>query len=302
MKKTLVLIMTLVSFLAFAQVAEAKRFGFGGSYGYSKKIAPQQYSKRPASPSYQKSKPQTSSGQRPVSGASKWLGPLAGFAAGGLLAAMLFGDGFHGIQPFDILIFILIAFVLMSFLRRRQQSAYVSPYDQRSEESGQLSYRELYEQQFEQTPQTTPSHNSQGSMIGSAISDDAQSIEEIPGWFNKDDFLENAKHHFVEVQKAWDAQDLTEVRAYCAPELTDALEQDMQSVDMAANFTQVDELRADIADMVVDGKYFIVSVRFSGFIVEEQGGFAHAFNEIWHIRRLVEGEGDWQIAGIQQAS
>ncbi|WP_024850270.1 Tim44 domain-containing protein [Hydrogenovibrio kuenenii] len=302
MKRTLILIMTLVSFLAFAQVAEAKRFGFGGSYGYSKKIAPQQYSKRPASPNYQKAKPQASAGQRPASGASRWLGPLAGIAAGGLLAAMLFGDGFQGIQPFDILIFILIAFVLMSFFRRRQQPVYTSSYDQRAGEAGQPAYRESYEQQYEQNPQTAPSHNLQGSMIGSAISDDAQSVEEMPSWFNKDDFLENAKHHFVEVQKAWDAQDLTEIRAYCAPELIDALEKDMQGVDMAANFTQVDELRADIADTVVDGNYFIVSVRFSGFIVEEQGGFAHAFNEIWHIRRLTAGEGDWQIAGIQQTA
>lgn len=300
MKKTLVLMMTLVSFLAFTQVAEAKRFGFGGNFGYSKKMAPQQYNKRPSSSNTQQTKPQQAPyGQRPSTGASKWLGPLAGIAAGGLLAAMLFGDGFHGIQPFDILVFILIAMVLMSLFRRRPQpvhSSYQREYDEPTYQSNH------YEKSVHQEWQAPESTYQQGSIIGAALSENAQTVDEAPSWFDKDSFMENAKHHFVEVQKAWDAQDMTEIRAYCSPELALALESEMEGMDMAGNFTQVDELRADIVDMATESEYFIVSVRFSGFIIEEQGGFAHAFNEVWHIRRLLEGEGDWQIAGIQQVS
>lgn len=299
MKKTLVLMMTLVSFLAFAQVAEAKRFGFGGNFGYSKKLAPQQYSKRPSSQNAQKPKSQqTPYSQKPSTGASKWLGPLAGIAAGGLLAAMLFGDGFHGIQPFDILAFILIAMVLMSLFRRRQQAVFSGSH----REHEPMAQQNHYEKNVHQEWQAAEPKAQQGSIIGSALSEDAQAVNEMPSWFNKDSFMENAKHHFVAVQKAWDAQDMSEIRAYCSPELAVALEAEMDGMDMAGNFTQVDELRADIVDMVTENDYFIVSVRFSGFIIEEQGGFAHAFNEVWHIRRLIQGEGDWQIAGIQQAS
>ncbi|BBN58682.1 Tim44 domain-containing protein [Hydrogenovibrio marinus] len=300
MKKTLVLMMTLVSFLAFAQVAEAKRFGFGGNFGYSKKLEPQQYKKRPSSSNAQQAKPQQAPyGQRPATGASKWLGPLAGIAAGGLLAAMLFGDGFHGIQPFDILVFILVAMVLMSLFRRRQQPVYSSQQREYDEPMYQPNHYEKTAHQEWQTPE--PAYQ-QGSIMGSALSENAQAVDEAPSWFDKDSFMENAKHHFVEVQKAWDVQDMTEIRAYCSPELAVALEGEMEGMDMAGNFTQVDELRADIVDMATENEYFIVSVRFSGFIIEEQGGFAHAFNEVWHIRRLLQGEGDWQIAGIQQVS
>lgn len=300
MKKTLVIMLTMFSFLAFAQVAEAKRFGFGGSYGYSKKIAPKQYGNRPASPSYQQPKQSSPYGKRPTSGASKWLGPLAGFAAGGLLAALLFGDGFQGIQPFDILLFILAAFILISLFKRRQPVPYASREDGMSRQREQYA-EEKYQQYFDPMP-ATPTQSSQGSIIGSAIGSDSQPVEAPPAWFDKEGFLANAKHHFVAVQKAWDAQDMSEIRAYCTPELIDALEREMQSVDMSDNHTQVDDLRAEIAELATEGDYFIVSVRFSGFIIEEQGGFAHAFNEIWHIQRLAEGEGDWKIAGIQQVS
>jgi hypothetical protein len=58
-----------------------------------------------------------------ASGASRWLGPLAGLAAGGLLASMFMGDGFQGMQIMDFLIMALIAFLVFRFIaaRRRQQ-------------------------------------------------------------------------------------------------------------------------------------------------------------------------------------
>jgi predicted lipid-binding transport protein (Tim44 family) len=48
----------------------------------------------------------TAPGRAPAaaSGASRWLGPLAGLAAGGLLASMFMGDGFQGMQIMDFLI------------------------------------------------------------------------------------------------------------------------------------------------------------------------------------------------------
>ncbi len=48
MKKfTLWLSMMTFSFFATMQTAEAKRFGGGGSFGYSKKVAPKQYNTAP---------------------------------------------------------------------------------------------------------------------------------------------------------------------------------------------------------------------------------------------------------------
>src|SRR5690606_19363828 len=91
--------------------AAASRLGGGKSFG-----AAPMHKSQPAqrqTPQQQQANPRNQQ-QNPAatSGASRWLGPLAGIAAGGLLAAMLFGDGFQGLQLFDILIFGLIAFVL----------------------------------------------------------------------------------------------------------------------------------------------------------------------------------------------
>jgi len=74
-------------------------------------------------------------------GASKWLGPLAGIAAGGLLASMFMGGGFQGMQIFDILIMAVIAFVIFRFIaaRRRKQQEHLAP-------AGAPMQREAFEQ------------------------------------------------------------------------------------------------------------------------------------------------------------
>ena len=98
--------------------AEAKRMGSGKSFGsapsHQARQAPAQQSAAPAA-----------AGRQPAaaSGASKWLGPLAGLAAGGLLASMFMGDGFEGLQIMDMLIFGLIAFLLFRFLAARRKQA-----------------------------------------------------------------------------------------------------------------------------------------------------------------------------------
>ncbi|MDG4813212.1 TIM44-like domain-containing protein [Hydrogenovibrio sp. 3SP14C1] len=300
-KLTLWLSMMTFTFFATMQVAEAKRFGGGGSFGYSKQIAPKKFnSTKPSSKTESASaKNNTTAAGARTSGASRFLGPLAGIAAGGLLAAMLFGDGFEGIQLLDILLIVLVAFLLMSFLKKRQammQPAYSrnaerTHYDAQSQESSIL-VRESHAPAYE------PHGN--GSIIGSALSEQAELTAQKPDWFDDISFIESAKGHFIAVQNAWDALDLSELKDYCTPELMTALQSEMDSLQAGENHTEVEELTAEMADMAVDGEFFVVSVRFSGFIKEEQDGFAHAFNEIWHIRRLAAGEGNWQIAGIQQ--
>src|SRR5690606_32662505 len=101
--------------------AEARRMGGGKSFGsapmHKSQPAQRQQASQQATPRNQQQNPAA------TSGASRWLGPLAGIAAGGLLASMLFGDGFQGLQLFDILIFGLIAFVLFKLFSRRNAPA-----------------------------------------------------------------------------------------------------------------------------------------------------------------------------------
>lgn len=308
MKKWL-LVVTAISFswMATSQIAEAKRFGMGQSFGFSKKMAPKKMTPaKPTAPAKQaqpSSKPAVAGAAARASGASRFLGPLAGLAAGGLIAAMFFGDGFQGIQFFDILLLALIALVLFKLFARRSAPQYFGSASQH--ESG----FEAYSDQSKPTP-AEPAYREvmdadevriqQGSMIGADLPEVGNLMGTAPQWFDQDGFLEQAKQHFVAVQKAWDNVDLNEIKAYCTPELYQALETEMQLMQPGVNKTHVEDLETEVVDMAVEGDYFIVSIRFSGFIQEAEKDDAHAFHEIWHIRRLAEGSGDWQIAGIQQ--
>ena len=90
MKHLLTLTLTLLTAMTlFVVDAEAKRFGGGKSFGKQYSTTP----KQPAATSQTTTSSPTSSALAGKSGASRWLGPLAGLAAGGLLASLLFGDG-----------------------------------------------------------------------------------------------------------------------------------------------------------------------------------------------------------------
>ena len=309
--KWIFLIVALFGFMTIPDVAEAKRFGGGKSFGFQKKVAPKNYN----TPSPQKAPDKASTNPannpaQPASGAARMMGPLAGLAAGGLLAALLFGDAFQGIQIMDILLFGLVAFLLFRLFAskaRSQQTAYESGYGgtppRQDYEPVIAASRNQHQPQPEE-PQSIvpPIGGGQAATTDSVTGFEAefQTSDPAPAWFNGEQFLDGAKHHFENLQRAWDAVDLAEMESYCTPELYSALQQELSSMKPGDNQTDIDTLDAEIADSAVDGEYFVVSVRFTGFI-KENSGEAHAFHEIWHIKRLVSNEGNWLIAGIQQS-
>ncbi|MDR9497762.1 MAG: Tim44-like domain-containing protein [Hydrogenovibrio sp.] len=292
--KRLLTVLTGVVFmlgLVAPQAAEAKRFGGGGSFG-KKYSEPTQQRQQPSKQQQQAQRQQTVAN----SGTSRFLGPLAGLAAGGLLAWMFFGDGFDGLQIMDLLLFALIAFGLFALFKRfaasqmtaRQTGQGHGPFDLNQQRTNAAADLE------------TASPGGQGSIIGSGLGLNALHRATAPEWFRADSFEQSARAHFVAVQNAWDDGDASEIESYCTPELYLALQDLMHEVVPGENHTEVDTLYTEIVDQIFDEDYFVVSVRFHGFIKEDKAGSAHAFDEIWHIRRLTKGEGNWQIAGIQQ--
>jgi len=292
--------------LTVPQPAEAKRFGGGGSLGQQKSMPAQQRQQTP--PAQQQAVPARqaapAAGAAAASGSAKWLGPLAGLAAGGLLAWMIFGEGFEGFQIMDFLLIALLILGVVMFLRMRRRNAATEPAYAGAEHRAPQA--PVSQPETVQTRQASPmqsasaSSNTSGSMIGSALGLNALHHVESPSWFDAGSFTEGAKSHFIAIQKAWDAADATEIRSYCTAELFAELEAMMADMQPGENHTEVDTLYTEIVDQSIDGGFFVVSMRFSGFIKESQTEEAHAFNEIWHIRRLAAGEGNWEIAGIQQ--
>jgi len=61
-------------------------------------------------------------------------------------------------------------------------------------------------------------------------------------------------------------------------------------------------LNAALLELVTEGGLHWASVRFSGAIREEANALAEPFEEIWHVRKPVNGSSGWLLAGIQQPS
>ncbi len=302
------------SLFTISQAAEAKRFGGGKSFGYSKSVPSKSFNKAPKAAPQAPNKAAAATAGAGTKSRAGMMGLLGGLAAGGLLAAMFMGDGFEGLQIMDILLFALLAFVLFKLFRhfagrrREAQPAYGNHYEETPAPSTTTERTTHAAEEPIAQRAATPEYNPKsgesifGSNLGGTPSEEATTVTDTPAWFNAEQFIEGAKGHFVTLQKAWDSADLSEVESYCSPELFEAIKQEMQGIQAGDNQTVVDTLNAEIADMSIDGDYFIVSIRFSGFIKEGAAEDAHAFNEIWHIRRLANDDGTWQVAGIQQNS
>ena len=272
--------------------AEAKRFGFGKSFG--KQYSPSRMKQPSKSTSTAGSKQTTSSsaaGAARTSGASRWLGPLAGLAAGGLLASLFFGDAFEGIQPMDILLFLGLIFGGMMLLRAMGRRALQS---QGAGVSGVNS-------QFRTTPDQDFGQDARFQDEGVGTLSEAGSSFDAPPWFNTETFAQGAKTHFIRLQAAWDKGDLKDIAEYTTPELYAEIQSERLNSGDERHFTEVVTLNADLVSLQREGERVVASVHFSGLIREGEGAQTTEFSEIWHVEHSWENpEGDWHIAGIQQ--
>lgn len=281
--KTLIALATalLVATLVPVSDAEAKRFGGGGSLGKQYNSMPRQ-----AQPPRQAQVPAAAPAAA-TTGASRWLGPLAGLAAGGLLASLFFGDAFEGLQIMDILLFaalILGGVMLFRALRRgaAAQPAAASAYGRTAPVGAPFGHGGMPAQLGEPAPR-------------------AGDGDEVPVWFDGPGFTEGAKAHFIRLQTAWDQSDFQDIREYTTPQLFSELQRERQRLGEGAQSTEVVRLDAELLGLRRDGDQVVASVLFSGLIREEDNAPANPFREIWHVQHdWGRREGDWLIAGIQQ--
>ncbi|MEI6737271.1 MAG: hypothetical protein WCL29_02195, partial [Pseudomonadota bacterium] len=125
---SIVISIFLVGSAGYMADADAKgRIGGGKSSGMQResvKKDPTPPAAAPAAPAAAPSQagapvgaPAAAAAAKPASGMSKWLGPLAGLAAGGLLASLFMGGGFGGLKFFDIILMIGLAVGVFMLVR-----------------------------------------------------------------------------------------------------------------------------------------------------------------------------------------
>ncbi|NOT17681.1 MAG: Tim44 domain-containing protein [Sulfuriferula sp.] len=274
----LVLVM-FISMSLMTGIADAKRFGGGKSFGKQRESISQTAPTRAPMSAPPAAAPAKS-------GMSKWLGPLAGLAAGGLLASMFMGHGFDGIKGMDILMMIALAagaFFLFRMLRRTP-----APGTQQQPATAYTGYSE---------PVAVPAMGSGGGYNAAP-----QATSTRPDWFDDAAFVREAKSHFIRLQAAYDAADLNDIREYTTPEIFAEISMQIQERGTEPQKTEVTLLNADVIDVVTEADFITVSVRFHGLIREVANAPAEPFNEIWHIQKPAnDRSAPWHIAGIQQA-
>lgn len=248
--------------------AEARRFGGGRSFGK----APSHYS-RQATPNKPAAKPNQAAPGR------SWMGPLAGFVAGGLLASLFMG-GFSGINFFDIIIIGLLAFFIIRFIRGRMQP---------QQQAANSSINAFQGQDNNQSP-----------IFGTQKTMDTAPVINAPAWFNADSFVAAAKEHFMALQKHWDANEMDKIAEYVTPEMLTFLKQERAEAGEGFQATYIDDL-AVVLDGVDDSSdKTVATLTFTGVAKTSRFDQGETFNESWRMEREQGENKPWLIAGIRQ--
>ncbi|KIO49863.1 Tim44 domain-containing protein [Nitrosospira sp. NpAV] len=286
MKKILTLLtLAILSFGLAAFDAEAKRFGGGKSIGKQREAVSPQAAPKPG---------QAPSAAPAAAGGNKWMGPLAGLAAGGLLAALFMGGAFEGINMMDVLMLAALmaaVFFVVRMLRRPRQEQSTRPM-QFSGMGGNTGNTSV-----------PPASPAPAATTASSAAPVQTGTPNIPADFEVAPFLRNAKTSFIRLQAANDARDVSDIREYTTPEMFAEISMQINERGNEPQRTEVMAINAELLEVVTEKDLAIASVRFNGQLREAPGGSPEAFDEIWHVQKnLKDPESVWLLAGIQQVS
>lgn len=258
--------------------ANAKRLGGGKSFGSAP--SHQATQTRQTAPTATAAAPMAGKAAA-ASGASRWLGPLAGLAAGGLLASMFMGDGFEGMQMLDMLIIALIAFLAFRFIasRRKQQA-------QPAMAGGVPYQRDM--------PQSAPA-----SIFGGSAASVKAPIK-APAWFNETSFVNAGREHFLSLQQHWDANEMDKIAEFTTPQLQAFLQQERADLGDAFQSTYIDNLDVQLDGLDDQADKTIATLTFSGIEKTSRFDQGEAFSESWRMERAQGDNQPWLIAGMRQ--
>lgn len=233
----------LVAFSMISTDASARRFGGGKSFGMSR---PVRSFSRAESNSFFKQNP-----AQAASNKSRWLGPLAGLAMGGLLASLFMGNGFAS----GLMSWLMLAagiMLVLHLLRRFSQPKMAS-----SPSSGNI---------YNVRPDDVRS-DTQGSYAFARSSGSRATIEQ-PAGFNEEDFLRLAKVQFIRLQAAYDQKNANDLRQFTTPDIYAEIQMQWQERGDQVNHTDVVTLDAKLLDVSSEHHGLTASVQFSGLIKE----------------------------------
>jgi len=301
----LVLAVSAGAMLSASFDAEARRMGGGKSLGrQSSNITQQRQAATPpaAAPGAMQRSAAPAAGAAAAgtaakSGMSRWLGPIAGIAAGLGIAALLSSMGLSGafLEFMSSLILIgLLVFGVMFLVRRLRGSASRPALQTGSPAPMQRQSQPGWQQPAGSAPAAAAAPAAASTAVPAAPVDKSWFV---PADFDTAAFLANAKARFVEIQAVWDSGDLDRLREFMTDDLVAEVKPEILQ-RAGGNVTEVVLLNAELLGIEAVSGGHLASVRFSGMLREEKDAEAFRFEEVWNLYKA-DGEG-WLLAGIQQ--
>ena len=231
-------------------------------------------------------KPAAPATQAAPSGASRWLGPIAGLAAGIGLAALLAHFGLpEGVGTFLLLALLAIGviFVVRMLFARRTQGERPLAYAAGRPAAAPPAFEMPSAPQWGGANRVEPTLNA---------------ARAFPPGFDAVGFAKHAKERFIRLQAAYDAGDRKALADVMTPEMIDEILRELDS-GAPRQPTRVDTLDAEVFDVETQGDRHWASVRFTGTLRQGDGAPV-AFDEVWNLTKPADGSSGWLLAGIQQ--
>ncbi|MFF7059494.1 MAG: Tim44 domain-containing protein [Achromobacter spanius] len=299
--------------------AEARRAGGGSSVGrQSSNVTQQRQATTPpaaanntagatAAPAAAGAATAGAAGAAAKSGASRWLGPIAGIAAGLGIAALLSSMGLSGaFAEFlgSALLIAAVVFAVMFIIRRLRgagpRTATQGAFNGANNAPGQQQ-QPMWREALKPTAAAAPAAAAAAAPVAPpAVLPEVGADNNwfVPGDFDTPAFLKQAKEQFVRIQAVWDSGSTDGLRDFLTDDLITELKPQLAERGAAPNKTEVVLLNAEMLGIETVSDGHLASVRFSGMLREAPGTEAFRFEEVWNLFKPANG--GWLLAGIQQ--
>jgi len=229
----------------------------------------------------------------PAAGASRWLGPIAGIAAGLGLAALMSHFGMS--EGFGSLLLIMLVvgggLLLIRALMARRAVANPAP----------MRYAPAAAAPSAAGPTVPPVGAAPRfePAWGGGTSATPSGARRYPPGFEPAPFAAEAKRQFTKLQQAYDLGDRAALAEVLTPEMQAEIGRELDERGQQAA-TEVVSLDADVLEVATEGGQHWASVRFTGLTREDGKAQPEAFDEVWNLVKPVNGSTGWRLAGIQQ--
>ena len=306
MKRTPILL--LAAFAAFtltlSDLADAGRMGGGRSFGAQRQsVTPSKSpppagnaAAQPATPASPATTPPAGTPSAPAatpSGASRWLGPIAGIAAGLGLATLLshFGlsEGFGSLLLLGLIV--VGGLFLFRMLMARREAA------KQSLQYANAGARASYDR--ESRPVWTDASKVEPRLEPAGDAPFGVTRKPLPEGFDAKGFATEAKRQFIRLQGSYDGGDRETLSAMMTSEMYAEIGRELDERGPHQP-TEIVTLDADVLEASTEGDKHWASVRFMGVIREDGEPVSKSIDEVWNLTKPVRGTSGWLLAGITQ--